>query len=371
MAQEERRLAVKKRIKIKRGMTVGIDLGDRWSRVCILDKAGEIVEESAVRTTAEALRKRFESAEPVRIAIEVGTHSPWVSRVLKKCGHEVLVANARKLRLIYRNDKKSDKIDAQYLARLARVDPKLLAPIQHRGAKAQADLALLRSRDSLVKARTQLVNHVRGVVKAVGERLPSCSTESFHRKVNGSIPEVLVPALKPVVEQIQSLTEQIRQYDKRIEWMGQNKYLETNQLRQVSGVGPLTSLAYVLTIEDPKRFSKSREVGSFLGLRPRQSDSGKSEPQLRITKAGDECLRRLLVGSAQYILGPFGPKTDLREWGLGLAKRGGKNAKKRAVVAVARKLSVLLHRLWVTGEDYEPHRKKSLATKRNEERVPA
>ena len=127
-------------------------------------------------------------------------------------------------------------------------------------------------------------------------------------------------------------------------------------LRQVPGVGALTALTYVLTLEDPARFADPRAVGSYLGLRPRQADSGDLSPQLHVTKAGDEMLRRLLVGAAHYILGPFGPDTDLRRWGLGLAARGGKRGKRLAVVAVARKLSVLLLRLWATGEAYEPLR---------------
>ena len=125
-------------------------------------------------------------------------------------------------------------------------------------------------------------------------------------------------------------------------------------MRQVKGVGPITALAYVLTLENPELFAKSREVGPYLGLVPKQEDSGESQPQLGISKTGDTMVRKLLVGSAQYILGPFGPDTDLRRYGLRLCERGGKNAKKRAAVAVARKLAVLLHRLWVSGEVYEP-----------------
>ena len=125
-------------------------------------------------------------------------------------------------------------------------------------------------------------------------------------------------------------------------------------MRQVKGVGPITALAYGLTLENAEHFAKSRAVGPYLGLVPKQEDSGESQPQLGISKAGDTMVRKLLVGSAHYILGPFGPDTDLRGYGLRLCERGGKNAKKRAAVAVARKLAVLLHRLWVSGEVYEP-----------------
>jgi transposase len=341
----------------KPSMTVGIDLGDKYSYLCLLDtESGEVIEEGRLRTTPEALRRRFssEQQQPLRVAIEAGTHSPWVSRVLKECGHEVLVANPRKTRLIYSNKRKTDEIDAENLARLARVDPKLLYPLKHRGEDSQAHLAIIRSREALVSCRTQLVNHVRGAVKSFGARLPKCPARSFHKKVVEHIPEALWPALGPILETIGSLTERIREYDRQLEMVCQEHYPETDLLRQVEGVGALTALTFVLTLEDPSRFAKSRSVGAYLGLVPARDHSGDRDPQKRISKEGDEMLRKLLVGSAHYILGPFGQDSDLRRHGEKIALRGGKNAKKRAVVAVARKLSVLLHRLWVTGEVYDP-----------------
>ncbi len=337
------------------GFTVGIDLGDRHSYLCLLDtETGEVVEEARIATSLEAFERRFSDSEPVRIAIEAGTHSPWASRVLEGCGHEVLVANSRKLRLIYAEGNKNDELDAQNLARLARLDPKLLSPIEHRGEVSQAHLALLRSREALVEARTKLINHVRGIVKSFGSRLPKCSPESFHHKVRGLLPEPLVPALAPIFETIGSLTSSIRSYDRELEMLSRELYPETALLRQVQGVGPLTALAFVLTLEDPTRFGASRAVGAYLGLAPGTHQSGDSDPQQRISKRGDEMVRRLVVNCAQYLLGPFAEDSDLRRHGEKIAERGGKNAKRRAVVAVARKLSVLLHRLWITGEAYEP-----------------
>jgi transposase len=336
-------------------MTAGLDLGDKYSYLCLIDRhSGEVIEEGRLRTTREALRRRFASERPLRIAVETGTHSPWVSRLLEECGHEVLVANARKLRLIYANKRKTDEVDAENLARLARLDPKLLYPVRHRGEGAQAHIALIRSRQALIGCRTQLVNHVRGAVKSFGARLPKCPARSFHKRAEGHIPEVLLPALEPVLEQIASLTERIREYDRRLVAISEGHYPETALLRQVEGIGPLTALTFVLTIEDPHRFEKSRSVGAYLGLVPATDRSGDSDPQKRISKEGDEMLRKLLVGSAHYILGPFGSDSDLRRHGEKIASRGGKNAKKRAAVAVARKLSVLLHRLWVSGEVYDP-----------------
>jgi transposase len=337
-------------------MTAGLDLGDKYSYLCLIDTlSGEVVEEGRLRTSPEALRLRFASQErPMRIAIETGTHSPWVSRLLEECGHEVLVANARKTRLIYANRRKTDEVDAENLARLARLDPKLLYPVRHRGEESQAHMALIRSRQALIGCRTQLVNHVRGAVKSFGARLPKCPARTFHKRVAAHIPEALRPALEPVLEQIASLTERIRQYDRRLEAICKDHYPETELLRQVEGVGPITALTFVLTLEDPYRFEKSRSVGAYLGLVPARDQSGDRDPQKRISKEGDEMLRRLLVGSAHYILGPFGSDSDLRRHGEKIASRGGKNAKKRAAVAVARKLAVLLHRLWVSAEVYDP-----------------
>jgi transposase len=349
-------------------MTAGLDLGDKYSHLCLIDQqSGEIMEEGRLRTTPEAFRRRFASEQqPLRIAIEAGTHSPWVSRLLEECGHEMLVANARKLRLIYANKRKTDEVDAENLARLARLDPKLLYPVRHRGEGAQAHMAMIRSRQALIGSRTQLVNHVRGAVKSFGHRLPKCPARSFHKRASEHIPEALLPALEPVLETIGSLTERIRDYERKLETISKEHYPhETGLLRQVEGIGPLTALTFVLTLEDPYRFERSRSVGAYLGLVPATDRSGDRDPQKRISREGDEMLRKLLVGSAHYILGPFGSDSDLRRHGEKIASRGGKNAKKRAVVAVARKLAVLLHRLWVTAEIYDPlhdaHRRADVA----------
>lgn len=336
------------------GLTVGLDLGDRVSHFVVLDTEGRIVEEGGVATTEPALKKQFASRPPIRIAIETGTHSPWVSRHLTGYGHEVLVANSRKLRLIYENPNKDDRVDARYLARLARFEPALLCPVQHRDAKAQTDMALLRSRDALVSARTLLVNHVRGTMKSFGQRLPACSTDCFSKTASRQVPELLKHSLFPVLEQVRSLTEQIKDLNRKIVILAENDYPQTRLLRQVRGIGPITSLTFVLTLGQPQRFDKSRIVGAYLGLVPGRKQSGHCDPQRRITKEGDSQLRRLLVNAAHYILGPFGPDCDLRRFGRKISSRGGKLAKKRAIVAVARKLAVLLHHLWRTGQVYEP-----------------
>jgi|ERR1041385_1325607 transposase len=334
--------------------TIGLDLGDRWSRYCVIDSRGSVVKEDRVRTNPEALEETFRLIVPSKIVIEAGTHSPWVSRLLERLGHGVIVANARKVRLIYQSDRKNDRLDAQILAKLGRVDVSLLAPVEHRSLEAQTDLAVVRSRDVLVSARVQMINAVRGLVKAMGGRLPASTTAAFAGKMASLIPPPLKHALTPLLKSIQHLSEQIRRCDRQVEELAGKKYPQTRLLQQVKGIGPLISLAYVLTLENPARFQKSRMVGSYLGLQPKQSQSGDISPQLGITKSGNGFLRRMLVQAAQYILGPLAPDSRLRRWGLELSRRGGKNSKKRAVIAVARKLAVLLHKLWVTGEVYEP-----------------
>jgi transposase len=337
-------------------LTVGVDLGDQWSHYCILGLEGETLAEGQLRTTPQDVTEFFEALNAARVVVEVGTHSAWVREVICSCGHEVLVANPRLMEGSKRRKRKNDRIDANKLARLGRVDPQSLHPMQHRSPEVRQDLVMLRARDALVAARTELINATRGLVKSMGARLPKCSSPSFAQKVEAAVPTEIQEALLPLVGLTAALSDCIQGYDEKIERLGREKYGHTALLRQVKGVGPITALAYVLTLENPGRFAKSRDVGPYLGLVPKQEDSGESQPQLGISKAGDTMVRRLLVGSAQYILGPFGPDTDLRRYGLRLCERGGKNAKKRAAVAVARKLAVLLHRLWVTGEVYEPLR---------------
>lgn len=233
--------------------------------------------------------------------------------------------------------------------------PSFFTWVEHRDEDSQAHLALIHSRDVLIRSRTQLISHVRGTVKSFGHRLPKCSAASFHHKAAGALPGEVEAVLEDVVATIRSLTERIKEYDRRIERISKELYpQETELLRQVPGVGALTALTFVLTLEDPQRFAKSRQVGAYLGLVPGKDQSGGTDRPKRISKEGDRMLRRLLVVSAHYILGPFAPDSDLRRHGEKIAEHGGKSAKKRAVVAVARKLCVLLHRLWVTGEVYEP-----------------
>ena len=347
-----------RRMAGKQKLTVGLDLGDRSSRYCILNEAGEAASEGELPTTKAGLDSLLAKMAPSRIALEVGTHSPWVSRQLTAMGHEVIVANPRKVRLITQSVKKNDRMDAEQLARLARVDPKLLAPIRHRGAEAQGDLAIIRARAEVVECRTKLINAARGLTKPMGERLKSCDADSVKESLADGHSEATQAIIRPLLKLVESITQQIQVYDQKIQEM-EKRYPETKLLKQVHGVGRLIALSFILTLEDAERFAHSRDVGPYLGLTRKLRESGESQPELGISQAGDGLMRRLLVQAAHCILRKGAPDSDLKAWGMtkvqaGAGKKGSKKRKKKAAVAVARKLAVLLHRLWVTGEVYDP-----------------
>ena len=336
---------------------LGLDVGDRRSRFCVVsNETGEVLSEGTIRSARGEMSRLLEGAPRTRVVLEAGTHSPWISAEIQGAGHEAVVVLPHRVRLITQNHKKSDQVDAELLARLGRLGTRLLATVKHRGEEARAHLATLRSRDQLVRARTSLVLHCRGAVKSTGSRLPSCSTSVFSRRVLPHVPKSLQPAVLPLLEAIETMNTQIARIDGEIERLSEKVYPETKRLRQVPGVGPVTALAFVLTIEDPHRFRRSRDVGAYVGLVPRRDQSGDVDKQLRITKAGDRMLRTLLVQAAHYILGPFGADTAFRRWAEPRLALGAGAMKKRTVVAVARKLAVLLHSLWLSGEAYEPVR---------------
>jgi transposase len=309
------------------------------------------VEEGSFRNTAESVAKHFGKRPRARVALEVGTQSAWIAREFGQLGHEVIVANARELKWITASDTKNDRNDAVKLARLARADRNLLAPVEHRTAEQQAELAVIRARDALVRSRTLLVNTARSLAKGFGLRLPASITPTFGARALARLGEDLQAALRGLLEQIDSLGAQIQDYEERVAEVA-GKHPEVKQLASVPGVGTLTATTFVLTLGRKERFAHSRDVGSFLGLRPRQKQSGERDPQLGISKGGDKYLRKLLVQCAHHILGHFGKDSSLRQWGL--SKSDGSPGKKRAVIAVARKLAVLLHRMWMTGEIFKP-----------------
>jgi len=341
---------------------IGLDLGDRSHHVCVLDAAGQIVREGALANSRPALAKLLADFANATVALEAGTHSPWISRYLTGLGAKVLVANPRKLHAISHSERKCDRRDAQMLARLARVDPALLYPIEHGTAQAQHDLLGLKLRDALVRTRVNLINAVRFTLKSLGYSVRKPSSESFHKTVLADVPADCLPVIQPLLTVLAQVTEQIKGMERDLVQRGKKDYPVTQRLQQITGVGPLTALCFVLKIGDPHRFSRGRDVGAYLGLCPRRDQSGGTDKQLRISKCGDGLLRRLLVSAAHYVLGPFGPPCALREHGQRLTGTGSAREKKRAVIAVARKLAVLLLSLWKHGTNYEPRATALLAT---------
>lgn len=343
-------------------LTIGVDLGDQKSHVCLLSPEGEVCKREQLKTERADLNEYFSASPKATVVLEAGSQSPWISRLIESRGHQVIIANPAQVRLIHGTRRKNDRLDAEKLARLARVDVSLLRPIRHWSEHTHADLCVIRARDLLVRTRTQLVNYVRGVLKAFGIKPPEAGAACFHRKVLVHVPPQLEPAIEPVLASLATLNEQIKRLDKKIDQLARERYPRTAVLQQVNGVGQLIALTFILTLEDASRFANSRKAGAYLGLVPGQDQSGDYNPQRSITKQGNVLLRRLLVQASHYTLGPFGRDSDLRRYGLAIAGRGGKNGKKRAMSAVARKLAVLLHRLWTTGEVYQPLRNSASPT---------
>jgi transposase len=326
----------------------GIDLHDRNSEICILDENGEVMERTRVTTTRTALRRFFSRRPPMRVAMEACGFSPWVSRLVAKCDHEVVVCNARRVRLIAESTLKNDKVDAEVLARLVRIDPEFLRPIQHRSEEAQRLRAKLLVRRSLVDARTGWINRVRGILRGFGYRVAGKNADTFVERVDlMKLPAELREVVEPLLEQIDLVSGEIERRNEDLEEVAA-RIPEVAHLSEIPGVGLIVALFFVLTIDDPGRFPKSRDVGAFLGLRPSMRESAASTKYGRITKEGDSEMRRLLVQAAH---GMMNTKKDcaLKQWATAVAARRGKS---KAAVALGRKLGVLMHHLWVTGEPF-------------------
>lgn len=335
---------------------IGIDLGDKRHAVCITDEHGTIQREFFIGNRRTRLADLAKDHPGALLAMEVGTHSPWISRLMAAEGLEVLVANARNLRAIYANDRKCDELDARMLAKLARVDPELLSPVRHGSEASQTTQLAIKLRDTLVRRRVDIVVAVRSTLKSLGTRLPQGSTESFARRAGEALAQhpQFAGSVGPALQALESINSEIKRYDGIILRAGEEEYPVVQLLRQVPGVGPVTALSFVLTIEDPSRFKDIRDVGAFLGLVPRRDQSGASDRALPITKGGNAYLRKLLIQCAHYLLSSHGPDCALRCQGLKLAARGGRGAKKKALVATARKLAVLLLAMWTRESDFQP-----------------
>ena len=338
---------------------LALDLGDR--RTVLARREGDAIVHEELATSRETLRDRLQDLAPCRVVFEAGSQSHWVAWLLEALGHEPIVVHPRRLRMSTESSRKTDRADAEWLLRLGEVDLGILSPVKLRSRRRQADLALLRVRKSLTHMRTQAVQAVRSHAKLFGCALPAGGPHVFPKRARAGLDPELRSVCEPLLRQVERLSRELRAIDARLEQLAARRYPETALLCQVPSVGPLTALSYVLTLQAPERFARSRDAGSATGLVPRKHASGARDPELGITKAGDGELRRLLVLAAHRSLRKIAPDSDLKRAGLRLAARGGKNAKKRAVVATARKLAVLLMALWKSGEVYEPLRQAAIA----------
>lgn len=330
---------------------VGCDLGDKTSTLCLLDDAGQVVRRSEVETARAPLVSFFRALPRTQVVMEVGSHSPWVSAAVEAVGHRAIVINSHQFKLLTQSRRKSDVNDAELLARAARADLQLVRPIQHRSESTRSQLAVLRTRDLLVRTRAKLVNHVRGMLKSYGVKCPKGSPPSFATRVKDFVPSELKPALEPILEQLESLTSQLKKLDAQLEDSAAGD-VTVARLRSIPRVGILTALTFKLVIENAKRFKRSRDVGAYLGLTPAQHQSGESDPRLGISKSGDMMMRRLLVQCAQQLLFKNAPDCSLSRAGKLLVKQG--KPRNVAAIAIARKLAALMHLLWVREQDFKP-----------------
>ena len=326
----------------------GIDLHVEYSEVCILDEEGEVMETSRVRTSRSSLERLFRRGA-MRVVMEAGGSSPWVSRLVETLGHEVIVCSPRRVRLIAESSLKNDKVDAEVLARLVRLDPGFLHPIRHRSEGAQLLRSRMKIRRAMVDARTAWINAVRGMLRSFGYRVSGKTPHTFSKRVDGmKLPVELREVIEPMLEQLDLLSGEIKRRDEELEEIAK-QLPEVEHLRAIPSVGLIVALYFVLTIDDPDRFRNSREVAAFFGLRPAMRESASMSHYGRITKEGDPEMRRLLVQAAHALLRTRAD-SELKRWTLALAERKGKG---KAIVALARKLAVLMHHLWVTGEVFQ------------------
>jgi transposase len=333
---------------------IGIDIGDKINTVCVLNNDGEIIQECEVENTGQEMHDFFIEYPNARVAIEACSHSLWLHDLLVRLGCQVFVGNPRKLRIISSSSRKNDKNDSRLLARLVRSDLDLLYPIVVRDILTQQDMVIIKTRTMLIKTRGDLVRHIRGIIKPFGLKLPKdVTTDNFHDKVKEHLSKELLPILKHTIKSIKDLSIQIKNLDKKIDSLINKKYPEAMLLQTIDGIGPITALTFILIMGDPKRFEKSRDVGAYFGLVPRQDQSCTIDKSLPITKEGDSCMRSLLVNCSHHILGRYGKDTQIRRHGLKvMGQDENKIRKKKAVIAVARKLSVLMHSMLISGEPF-------------------
>ena len=327
----------------------GIDVHQKASEICVVGEDGEVMERTRVPTRREALKRYFGVQPRMRVVMEAGGSSQWVSRVIEECGHEVVVCAPRRVRMIAESTLKTDQIDAEVLARLGRIDHGFLGRVTHRGEEAQLLRANLTARSALVEARAKWINTVRGVLRGFGYRVSGGRSGTFHaRCAKVLLPADLRAVIQPMLTQLEAVTEEIERLEEKLEEIA-TEIPVVQHLQEIPGVGLIVALYFVLSVDDPGRFRRSRDVGVFFGLRPCLRGSGDVRHYGRITREGDPEMRRLLVQAAHGMMNTRTP-CRLQRWAAELELRRGKG---KATVALARKIAVLMHHLWVTGESFQ------------------
>ena len=343
--------------------TIGIDVSDGTSRICMMTKVnGErrVIEEKTVKTSKAGFREYLADKDrSVPIAFETGTHCRWMRDLMAgELGFRVYVANPGKLPTITKSNTKNDRNDARELARLLLADPEMLHPVELRGEAYQTMIRYAKARDAAMGARTKFTNMIRGFAKAMGERIEDCEPEKFVELNRSEWPTELRNIVLPLVKVLKETNAAIRRYEKMMRNLAKRPEFKdkVERVQEVYGVGDIIGSVFVAVIGgDVSKFTKARDVGPLLGFTPKQDQSGTVDKQLHATKAGDKLMRRLLVEGANVVLKRNSRDTDLKLRGLRISLRGGKIAKAKAKIAVARGLAVTMTALLMKPDmEYVP-----------------
>jgi len=330
--------------------TIGADVSDRTTKICVMTKAdgGErrIVIETTCATTEAGFEEafsKFDRSWPV--VFETGTHCRWMDRLFRRMGFKTIVGNPRKIPSITKSNTKNDRNDARELARLALADPAMLHPVFLRDEMFQQMLRFHHARNMLISQRTQTINQIRGFAKSMGHRIKCSSTEKFHELCKGDWPRALEECAWPLMGSLKAINLKIKAYDKLIARLAERPEFKSmvERVRAVYGVGIIGSTVFIAAIGGrPDRFGHARDVGAYLGMTPRQDQSGDNDKQLHITHAGADIVRTTLVECAGVVMMSNARDTDLKLKGLRIAMHGGQIARRKAKVAVARGLAVTM-----------------------------
>jgi len=343
--------------------TIGIDVSDRTSKICVMRKMPDGERRIVIETTCATTREGFEEVlakldRSWPVAFETGTHCRWMDKCFRRLGFPTIIANPGQVPSITKSNKKNDRNDARELARLAIADPAMLHPVFLRDEVYQQMLRFHHARNMLISQRTQTINQIRGFAKSLGYRIECSSTESFHEVSRADWPKELEEAVWPIMGTLKVINLKVKAYDKLIEKLAEKPEFKpmVDRARVIYGVGIIGSTVLIAAIGGrPDRFTHARDVGAYLGMTPKQDQSGDTDKQLHITHAGSDIVRTALVECAGVALMTNAKETDLKLKGLRIALRGGKIARKKAKIAVARSMAVtIVALLQKPDEEYVP-----------------